>query len=142
MKEVDNSIPSFMLLSQSSQSSPNIEVESAVHGNVIDMNEPLNDDEKLIWQYLLTVMDDKRWGESNKESDKKNDDEEIDVQEELKEVKWTFKAFWINTLEEGKWISQNIIDCWAALLNYMEKKERPSGKRRLWCYTTTIVSVS
>ncbi|MFS7953463.1 hypothetical protein Hanom_Chr07g00618941 [Helianthus anomalus] len=59
-KEVDYSIPSFMLLSQSSQSSPNLEDESSVHGNVIEMNEPLNDDEKLIWKYLLTIMDHKR----------------------------------------------------------------------------------
>ncbi|KAJ0808704.1 hypothetical protein HanPI659440_Chr01g0006301 [Helianthus annuus] len=60
-KEVDFSIPSFMLLPQSSQSSPSLEAEPSVHGNAIEMNEPLNDDEKLIWQYLLTVMDDKRW---------------------------------------------------------------------------------
>ncbi|MFS8009076.1 putative papain-like cysteine peptidase superfamily [Helianthus anomalus] len=150
-KEEDFSIPSFMLLSQSSQSSPNLEAESSVHGNAVEMNEPLNDDEKLIWQYLLTIMDDKRWGESNKKGDKKNDNEEVDVQDELTEVKWTFnnyifetqhglstRAFWINTLEEGKWVSQNVIDCWAAMLNYTEKKEKPSGKRRLWCYTTTI----
>ncbi|MFS7962880.1 putative papain-like cysteine peptidase superfamily [Helianthus anomalus] len=122
-KEVDYSIPSFMLLSHSSQSSPDLEVESSVHGNVIEMNEPLNDDEKLIWQYLLTIMDDKR-GNYKFES-----------QHGMSTI-----VFFINTLEEDKWISQNVIDCWAALLNYMEKKEKPSGKRRLWCYTTTIVT--
>ncbi|MFS8008272.1 putative papain-like cysteine peptidase superfamily [Helianthus anomalus] len=120
-KEVNYSIPSFMMLSQSSQSSPDPEVESSVHGN-----------------YLLTVMDDKRGGERNKKNNKKNDDEEIDIEQEMKEIRLTFNIFFINTLEEEKWISQNVIHCWAALLNYMEKKENPSGKRRLWCYTTTI----
>ncbi|MFS7920705.1 hypothetical protein Hanom_Chr03g00227941 [Helianthus anomalus] len=52
------------------------------------------------------------------------------------------RAFLINTLEDGKWISRNVIDCWAALLNYTEKKENPVGKMRFWCYTTTILSVS
>ncbi|MFS7920685.1 hypothetical protein Hanom_Chr03g00227731 [Helianthus anomalus] len=117
-KNVNDSIPSFMLLSQSPQSSPDTEIESNVYESVevkkgietnetmnkeIEINEPLNDDEKLIWRYLLTIMDDKRG------------------------------AFLINTLEEGKWNSQNVKDCWAAPLNYTEKKENPVGKRRFWC---------
>ena len=36
----------------------------------------------------------------------------------------TTRAFLINTLEDGQWISQNVIDCWAAILNYEEKKKQ------------------
>ncbi|KAM0043703.1 hypothetical protein Hdeb2414_s0010g00344371 [Helianthus debilis subsp. tardiflorus] len=64
-KEVDNTISTFILLSQSSQSSPESDVGTNVHvsgkdTNVVDMNEPLNDDEKTVWQYLPTTIDDKR----------------------------------------------------------------------------------
>ncbi|KAJ0677869.1 hypothetical protein HanRHA438_Chr12g0546211 [Helianthus annuus] len=75
-KEVDNTISTFVLLSQSSQRSPESDIGTNVHAsvkdtnvnvrmsgkdtNVVDMNEPLNDDEKTIWQYLLTTIDDKR----------------------------------------------------------------------------------
>ncbi|MFS7920684.1 putative papain-like cysteine peptidase superfamily [Helianthus anomalus] len=90
-KNVNDSIPSFMLLSQSPQSSPDTEIESNVN-HIFET------------QHGLST-----------------------------------RAFLINTLEEGKWISQNVIDFWAALLNYTEKKENPVGKRRFWCYKTTIV---
>ncbi|MFS7939226.1 hypothetical protein Hanom_Chr05g00449181 [Helianthus anomalus] len=63
-KEVDNTIPSLMLLSQSSQSSPESNLETDVYVSVkdtneVEMNEPLNGDEKMIWQYLLITIDDK-----------------------------------------------------------------------------------
>ncbi|MFS8001559.1 hypothetical protein Hanom_Chr13g01191751 [Helianthus anomalus] len=44
----------------------------------------------------------------------------------------TTRAYLINTLEDGQWISQYVIDCWAAILNYEEKKNNTIGKRRLW----------
>ncbi|MFS7888888.1 putative Ulp1 protease family catalytic domain, papain-like cysteine peptidase superfamily [Helianthus anomalus] len=47
----------------------------------------------------------------------------------MREVRLTFR----------KWISHNVIDCLAARLNYIEKKNNPGGKRQLWCYTTTMV---
>ncbi|KAM0046460.1 hypothetical protein Hdeb2414_s0009g00316581 [Helianthus debilis subsp. tardiflorus] len=75
-KEVDNTVPTFVLLSQSSQSSPEADIVTNVHASVkdtnvnvhvsgrdrndVDMNEPLNDYEKTIWQYLLTTIDDNR----------------------------------------------------------------------------------
>ncbi|MFS7998890.1 hypothetical protein Hanom_Chr12g01159431 [Helianthus anomalus] len=68
-----------MLLSQSlqsSQSSPESDIGTNVHvsvkdtnvnmhlsgkdTNVVGMNEPLNDDEKAVWQYLLITTDDKQ----------------------------------------------------------------------------------
>ncbi|KAF5811578.1 hypothetical protein HanRHA438_Chr04g0192781 [Helianthus annuus] len=103
-KEVDNTIPTFMLLSQSSQTSPESDTGTNVHAsvkdtnvnvhvsgkdtNVVDMNEPLNDDEKTIWQYLLTTIDDKRRAEGKKCN---VDDQEIDVEKETREVSLTFK---------------------------------------------------
>ncbi|MFS7901927.1 putative Ulp1 protease family catalytic domain, papain-like cysteine peptidase superfamily [Helianthus anomalus] len=149
-----------MLLSQSSESSQGSpeqepEVESKVHEGdegkkVIEMNEPLNEDEKLIWQYLLTIMEDKRRAEHKNDNE---NDKNIDIEKEMQNMKLTFisevfetshgmtaKAFMINTLEDGKWVSQSVIDCWAAVLNYTEKKNNPKGKRRLRCYTTMIVT--
>ncbi|MFS7998912.1 hypothetical protein Hanom_Chr12g01159651 [Helianthus anomalus] len=35
----------------------------------------------------------------------------------------TTRAYLINTSENGQWISQNVIECWAAILNYEEKKK-------------------
>ncbi|XP_035830837.1 uncharacterized protein LOC118480216 [Helianthus annuus] len=102
-KEVDNTVPSFELLSQSSQSSqssPEADIGTKVHAsvkdtkvnahvsgrdtNVVDMNEPLNDDEKTLWQYLLTTIDNKRRAESKKCN---VDDKEIDVEKEKKECR-------------------------------------------------------
>ncbi|MFS7888889.1 hypothetical protein Hanom_Chr00s000002g01600351 [Helianthus anomalus] len=52
-KEVDNTIPSFMLLSKSSQSSPKSDPKPNVYDSVkgtkeVELNEPLNDDEKMV----------------------------------------------------------------------------------------------
>ncbi|MFS8022163.1 hypothetical protein Hanom_Chr16g01436261 [Helianthus anomalus] len=152
-KNVDNTIPSFNFLSQSSQSSPEPDVDHIDEGiREVDLNEPLNDDEKLIWQYLMTTIDDKQRAERKKDSE---EDQVVDIAKETREVELTFtknifeashglttRAYLINTLEEGKWISQNVIDCWAKLMNYNEMKINPLGKKWLCCYTMAIVSVS
>ncbi|KAI7731368.1 hypothetical protein M8C21_020888, partial [Ambrosia artemisiifolia] len=112
----------------------------------VNLCKPLDDEEKLVWQYLLTTVVDKERVDS-----KKDVSESIDIALEKGEVAMSFMknifetehrlttmTYLITSLKEGKEVEANVIDCWAAILNFNERKLKTEGKRRLCCYTTTI----
>ncbi|KAI7726800.1 hypothetical protein M8C21_004785 [Ambrosia artemisiifolia] len=145
-KVVDNTVPSFNLLSQSSLESDLEDDEMGIQE--VNLNRPLEDEEKLLWQYLLTTVVDKERVDRKKDF---NDNESIDIELEKKEVKMSFMkkifetdyglttmTYLITSLREGKEVKSNVIDCRASILNFNERKLKTEGKRRLCCYATTI----
>ncbi|MFS7998836.1 hypothetical protein Hanom_Chr12g01158711 [Helianthus anomalus] len=138
---VDKSMPSFVLLTPSSQETDDDECEE-----VVPMNKPLDEKEKLLWNFvMITGMEKKGWRKRRRMTNMgkvymtkmgKAKLKMFETQHGLHALGHT-----MNTLDFGKEISTNLIDCWAAMLNDKERKMVASGKRRLFCYTSNFVSV-
>ncbi|KAI7726797.1 hypothetical protein M8C21_004782 [Ambrosia artemisiifolia] len=135
-KVVDNTVPSFSLLSQSSLESDLEDDEMGVQE--VNLNRPLEDEEKLLWQYLLTTVVDKERVDRKKDV---NDNESIDIELEKKEVKMSFMkkifetdyglttmTYLITSLREGKEVESNVIACRASILNFNERKLKQKGR--------------
>ncbi|KAJ0461947.1 hypothetical protein HanOQP8_Chr16g0632691 [Helianthus annuus] len=152
---VDKPMPSFVLLTPSSQETDDDECEE-----VVPMNKPLDEKEKLLWNFVMIIGMEKKRMERKKKDDESGkgvyDEDgkgEVDTEEKNDKTGLSFmlKMFetqhglhalghTMNTLDFGKEISTNLIDCWAAMLNDKEKKMVASGKRQLFCYTSNFVS--
>ncbi|XP_035840845.1 uncharacterized protein LOC118487994 [Helianthus annuus] len=150
---VDKSMPSFVLLTPSSQETDDDECEE-----VVPMNKPLDEKEKLLWNFVMIIGMEKKRMERKKKDDESGkgvyDEDgkgEVDIEEKNDKTGLSFmlKMFetqhglhalghTMNTLDFGKEISTNLIDCWAAMLNDKEKKMVASGKRQLFCYTSNF----
>ncbi|KAI3825567.1 hypothetical protein L1987_07058 [Smallanthus sonchifolius] len=87
----------------------------------VDAKKGVNAQERLIWEYLTCGL-----------RDEENDIFGIGYGLES-------KKFLLASLNLGVKLYGNVIDCWAAVLNYEEKFRNPESLNRLFYYASTIV---
>ncbi|KAD6795418.1 hypothetical protein E3N88_06314 [Mikania micrantha] len=111
---------------------------------VVNINKGLSKDERKIWNYLMMGAVDHEKEEMKRKVVGLADG----IGEESNEIERTFNLdifasyhgtvvdqFRMVSLTPGLEIYNEVIDCWAAVLNYEEKNRSPSSVRRLFCGT-------
>ncbi|KAL8258249.1 hypothetical protein R6Q59_030290 [Mikania micrantha] len=83
----------------------------------VNINKCLTKDEKKIWNYLMTGAV----------------DHVLDIFATHHGT--VIRHFHMISLSPGQEVFNEVIDCWAAVLNFEEKKRSPSSLRRLFCGT-------
>ncbi|KAK9074975.1 hypothetical protein SSX86_003294 [Deinandra increscens subsp. villosa] len=130
----------------------------------VEINTPMNEEERIMWQYLMSFVEDLNKGtpkekQKEEEESKKMTNEEREEEEKKKmeekekaEVEAVFnqdffetasgvqtKPFLLATLEPGKEVFAEVVDCWAAVQNIEEKWTTKNAPKHLCCYTTTVI---
>ncbi|KAK9058114.1 hypothetical protein SSX86_022954 [Deinandra increscens subsp. villosa] len=118
---------------------------------LIDINRAANKRDRLLWQYLLACLESQKKPKGNKNKDGGEGDELEDPKEVagenakrgfMKDVFATLygmvaKAYVIGSLVPGKKVDPNVVNCWAAILNF-EEATVETGQKRLFLYTDTM----
>ncbi|KAK9049905.1 hypothetical protein SSX86_031126 [Deinandra increscens subsp. villosa] len=118
---------------------------------LIDINRAANKRDRLLWQYLLACLESQKKPKGNKNKDGGEGDELEDPKEVagenakrgfMKDVFTTLygmvaKAYVIGSLVPGKKVDPNVVNCWAAILNF-EEATVETGQKRLFLYTDTM----
>ncbi|KAI3775811.1 hypothetical protein L1987_45565 [Smallanthus sonchifolius] len=106
----------------------------------VDVKKGVNAQERLIWEYLTYGLRD----EEEEELEKLEKDEQEEVENSFMNDIFGIgyglesKKFLLASLNPGVELYGNVIDCWAAVLNYEEKFRNPESPNRLFCYASTI----
>ncbi|KAK9058437.1 hypothetical protein SSX86_023279 [Deinandra increscens subsp. villosa] len=118
---------------------------------LIDINRAANKRDRLLWQYLLACLESQKKPKGDKNKDGGEGDELEDPKEVagenakrgfMKDVFTTLygmvaKAYVIGSLVPGKKVDPNVVNCWAAILNF-EEATVETWQKRLFLYTDTM----
>ncbi|KAK9050419.1 hypothetical protein SSX86_030611 [Deinandra increscens subsp. villosa] len=135
----------------------------------VDINRGMGQRERVAWQYLMSFAEtQEKLTEGNEKNSKietdskksENDEDELEkkrmIEEEKAEVAASFakdvfaikagaatlvetKAFLLASLRPEKDVFANVVNCWAAVLNFEERTSTDNKPKRLFCHATTIV---
>ncbi|KAK9053431.1 hypothetical protein SSX86_030065 [Deinandra increscens subsp. villosa] len=134
----------------------------------VDINRGMGQRERVAWQYLMSFAEtQEKLTEGNEKNSKietdskksENDEDELEkkriIEEEKAEVAASFakdvfaikagaatlvetKAFLLASLRPEKDVFANVVNCWAAVLNFEERTSTDNKPKRLFCHATTI----
>ncbi|KAI3717534.1 hypothetical protein L1987_69221 [Smallanthus sonchifolius] len=106
----------------------------------VDAKKGDNAQERLIWEYLTYGLRDEEEEELEKLEKDEQEEVENNFMNDIFGIGYDLesKKFLLASLNPGVELYGNVIDYWAAVLNYEEKFRNPESLNRLFCYASTI----